>query len=139
MAKVEKSSKTPEKKPAKEKKVRIAYPGLKCGPDGKPTVKLKEWPADFDHKEHAPLARSDFENEAPWLLARAARLRKMADRCEKDAELAVKFGNKEIRQKAKKLQAMQSKAMEMAKELQAQGIDPSQFLKGLMAQAEQTA
>jgi len=126
-----KSGKPAKTEKKKEKKVRIAYPGLLCGPDGKPTVKLKEWPTDFDHKTHQPLARSDFENEAPWLRARAERLRKMADRCLKEAELAEKFGNKETRQKVRRMQAMQEQAAAMARDLQAQGIDPTLFIKNL--------
>lgn len=125
----EKSGK--DKKDKKDKKVRIAYPGLKCGPDGKPTVKLTAWPADFDPREHQPLGRNDFENEAPWLRARAERLKKAAERCLKEADLAEKFGNKETRQKARKMQALQEKAQQMAKELMDQGIDPSIFLKQL--------
>jgi hypothetical protein len=116
-----------------EKVARVAYPGIQVGPDGKGTVKLKEWPADFDHRKHQPLARSDFENEAPWLIARAERLEKMAAKCRKDADLATKFGNKEQRQMAKKLQHMNEKVAEMMKDLQAQGLDPAMFLSNMVA------
>ena len=55
----------------------------------------------------------------------------MADRCLKEAELAEKFGNKETRQKVRRMQAMQEQAAAMARDLQAQGIDPTLFIKNL--------
>lgn len=119
-----------EDKKDKVKVKKIAYPGLKHGADGNPTVKLKEWPADFDRKLHEPLQRTDFENEAPWLLDRAERLEKMAANCRKNAELALKFGNKKERQAAKKISQFTDKIAELAVDLLMQDVSP-EVLKGM--------
>lgn len=131
-AKVTAKAEAADKKREKPQKVvRIAYPGIKVGPDGKGTVKLKEWPSDFDPKQHVPLLRTDFENEAPWLIARAERFERAAKRMREEAELAVKFGNKEIRAQARKFKRVSEQMNKIAADLAAQGIDPTAFMKQL--------
>lgn len=120
----------------KEKVVKVTYPGLKPGPDGKGTVKLKDFPTDFDAKAHKPLRRQDFESEAPFLNKRADELEARAKELRKQAEEAAKLGNAGDRQKAKRLRQMIEKVQEIRKQLLDQGV-PEDMIPSLdMATAD---
>lgn len=116
----------------KEKPERIYHPALdaKPGEDGKlkPTVKLKDWPADFDPKIHKQLKRGHFENEAPLLRKRAEEYREKAAKLDVEASDCEKNGGK-AKGKVKKLRSMMDRFAELRAELEAEGTDTSEFAK----------
>lgn len=131
------STKPGEPAPAakKEKTKRVPYPGIKADDKGKGTVKLKDFPTDFDPKLHKQLTRKDFENDAPLLRKRAEELRVRASKLDKEAQDAETLGSASQRQAAKKLRGMVGRIGELTKDLEAQGIDVDAMFPGLKALA----
>lgn len=113
----------PAPKAKKEKVVRIPHPAIKADAQGKGTVKLEDFPADYDPKIHKQLRKADFVNEAPFLERRAAQLEKAAANLRAEAAQARTLGSTADRQKAKKLKSMIDKVAELRKEFEAQGLD----------------
>jgi len=85
------------------KKHRVMYPGLVPDSEGKATVQLVEWPADFDPAVHVRLKRRNFTNEAPFLLKRAEAFEAKAKALREEAELIGKAGSKEEQKNVKRL------------------------------------
>jgi len=116
----------------KTKPERIYHPLLeaKPGEDGnlKPTVKLKDWPADYDPKIHKQLKRGHFENEAPLLRKRAEEYREKAAKLDIEASDCEKNGGK-AKGKVKTLRKMMDRFAEIRGELEAAGTDTSEFEK----------
>ncbi len=118
----------------KEKPPRVYHPALMPMPDEKdegkikPTVKLKEWPADFDPKIHKQLKRGHFENEAPLLRKRAEEYRAKAAAFDVEAADCEKNGGKS-KGKVKKLRSMMERFAELKAELESEGTDTSEFAK----------
>lgn len=129
MAKKKQTEETTEsvakKKKPREKTVKVAYPGLKCGPDGNPTVKLDAWPVDYDPKVHMRLRKKDFLSPAPFLEQRADRLEKKVKELRLEAEAIRKGGvkeSKEIKRMNKLAETFSSKIEELRKELGDEGV-----------------
>jgi len=111
-----------KKREPKEKVVKIMYPGLKMNAEGNATVKLEEWPKDFDPKIHARLKRNNFTTEIPFLEKRAERLEHKAHqiRLEIDAIRAgggKPDGGKKMKQMLKIADRFSSLMGELAGEL----------------------
>lgn len=106
-----------KKREPKAKVVKVMYPGLKPGPDGERTVKLKEWPSDHDPKKHDRLKRGDFENEAPFLIKRAERLEAKAKQLREEAASAASGASKAQKKMIKMAQQFNDQFAELAKEL----------------------
>jgi hypothetical protein len=117
-----------EKKASKKsKKDRIPFPALKVDAEGKATVKLKEYPKDFNAKIHKRLRPSDFENAAPLYKQRAAMMRKRAEVFDMRADEAMyEDGSPEALKL--KLVRMLKRATEMKAQLEAEGIDISSLM-----------
>lgn len=128
----------PTPKPKRQRPVRITHPALKPDADGKATVKLDEYPADWDAKVHKPLRRKDFTGDHVFLERRATELEAKAKQLRIEAEEARKLGNSADRAKAKKLRSMLDKVADLKKELEAQGIDVTSLVSGL-SRAEEPA
>jgi len=128
-AKPEETKPEGEKKKTKTKKV--TYPGLKPDVAGKGTAKLTAWPTDHDEKQHLPLRKSDFENEAPWLIHRAEFLEGVAKRLRVEAEQSLTLGNKADRVKAKRLTRLQDQMAAVRAELAASGVDVDKLMAGV--------
>jgi hypothetical protein len=100
------------------------YPGLKPEKDEKgkthATVKLDEWPSDFDATKHRKLRRSDFSNEAVFLEHKADELEARAKMFRAEAETARKLGSAEDRARAKRLKTMLEKMEELKAQLSEQ-------------------
>lgn len=124
------ADKKADKKPKKEKKARIRYPALMCGPDKKATVQLVDYPEDYDTSIHLPLRRLDFTTDAPYFRRKAAALRRRADELEKLAVAAATGQSREDTKKMSKLVKMQAAMQAMLEQLKAEGIDMS-MLPGL--------
>jgi hypothetical protein len=113
----------PAPKAKKEKVKKVPYPALNPDAEGKSTVKLKEWPADYSEKVHKRLTRNDFENEAPLLEHRADYLQGVVDKLRKEAEDCRTMGSTKTRKNAKKLRGVMEKFAELAADLQSDGVD----------------
>jgi len=109
----------PTGKPKKEKVERKAYPGIMAGADNKGTVKLKDWPADYDPKLHLPLRRNDFENEAVLLEKMADQMAERVVKLRAEAEICRKSGSATQRAKLKRI----ARLKEMLAKLEAEGDD----------------
>ena len=116
------------KAPAKETKERKKYvrPERKQYPI--PKDKLKEVPANYDPKVHAPLKRGDFENEALFFDMKADEYDRKATRCRVEAGTYRKLGSKEDRAKAKRLLKMRERYSELEAQLRGQGVDVDAIL-----------
>jgi hypothetical protein len=124
---------TTEKKASKKtRKTRIAYPALKQDAAGKTTVKLKEWPADFDSKIHKRLRRADFENPAVLFRHRAEVFKARAKTMEMLAEEAEAGADTP---EGKRLRALRqfAKLEQIKAQLIAEGVDVEGYLKQLAA------
>ena len=86
---------------------KIPYPMPK-DPETDKTIKLVEWPEDFDEEKHKGLLRSQFAKEEVWLRRTAQKFQDKADKMNKEAEQLEKLGSVEERAKAKKASALKS-------------------------------
>jgi len=118
----------PAPKAKKEKPEKIMHPLLAPNPEGKPTQKLKEWPADFDPKVHKQLKRSHFENEAPLLRRRAEEMRQKAAKLDEEAADCEKGGGN-AKGKVKKLRSMMDRFAELRAELEKDGVKTEEFVE----------
>jgi|SRR6185437_5873776 len=112
-----KAPKEKKKREPKEKVIKVMYPGLQMGPDGEATVKLKEWPTDYDPAVHLRLKRSNFENEIPFLEQRVVRLQKKIDEINKEITAIKAGGSPTEAKKIKKFTKMADKFGELFNEL----------------------
>ena len=125
-----------EPKAKKEKKKRVAYPGLKNSANE--PVKLEALPSDFDPKVHKPLGRKDFANESTFWLLKAANAEKAAAKYKQFAEDAGKAGAVKGNATAKRLLALQRKLAEVEAALTGEiGADAVAALKATAPAAEE--
>jgi hypothetical protein len=116
-------------KPDKPKKVKVKrksyFPASAYDAAGKlkAECRLKEWPKDFDRKQHLPLRPSDFENEGHWLLDRADRLEALAVRVRAQGEAALKGGTKAQRALLKKKAKLDAVMAALKAQLAEQGVE----------------
>lgn len=122
--------------PPAEKPALKPYPGLQADDKGNATVKLKDWPADFDPKVHARLRKVDFENEAPFLEHLADEFERRAKKLRQEANDAKTLGSQASRAAVKKLRGLQEQYSKLAEMLKAQGIDPSMVLNNVQSAPE---
>lgn len=124
----DKGSTKPGDPAAAAKKVKVEkklHPALEPNAEGKPTKKLKEWPADFDSKVHKQLKRSNFEDETPLLEQRIKAHEKSIDELKK--EIAdIKIGGGKSKAKVSKLRKMIDRFAEIKAEM-ANELTPEQM------------
>jgi hypothetical protein len=99
------------------KVVRIPHPSIKAGPDGKGTVKLDEFPADWNPKIHIPMHLTDFSNEAVLYEKYVADLRARADKFAAKAEICRKTGSAAKRKKLEKIARLKDLMSKLEKEV----------------------
>ena len=116
-----------EKKARRPRKPKADWPGL-TRDDAGDVVRLKEAPADFNVRKHAPLTKRNFEDEAVFFDFKAGCLEQQAAGMRQQAEECRKLGNKEDRAKARKLKSWLEKAADLRAELMAGGIDVDSLL-----------
>lgn len=127
----------------KEKKVRAIF-DLKTAVDangkavpGRAEGKLQAVPANWKPKEHKPLKRSDFADEATFIEFRAILAEQKAERMataarklRQQAERIRQFGDEGTRKKANKLLKAREQMAALEKELAEAGIDVSALVGG---------
>jgi hypothetical protein len=118
----------PAPKAKKEKLERVVYPGLNPDAEGKPTVKLKEWPADFNPKVHKQLKRSHFETDIPLLEQRIKDHEEKIKKLREEIEIVQKGGGK-AKGKLKKLKSTIERFAELRAEMEKEGHDVSDLVK----------
>jgi hypothetical protein len=107
---------------------RTFYPGLKVDDKKNPTVKIEKIPDDFNPKDHLPLRRRDFVDEATWFEMKADEFAAKATSFRTQASNYRKLGSLKDRARAKKLVAMQARMDELKTQLAAQGINVDELL-----------
>jgi hypothetical protein len=121
-------------KPPKEKKERVPRVDYTVPEGG-----LKEWPKDWNPKQHKPLRRKDFADEGVYLEERAKRYEAMAVRIRQEIADGKKLGTLKEKGKAKKLLQLQRKFDELKKQLIADDVDVDAILATIGSEAEAPA
>lgn len=124
---------------AKQKRVpikRVCHPLLKPDADGKPTVKLDVWPADFSSVKHKALRPQDFTSEAVMLNQQADQYEAKAKKLRQEAVDCATLGGTEDRKKVKKVRDIISQLGELTKDLAGKNINVKDMIAGLTAMLE---